>query len=87
MNNSISDCFVAVSAWRLIDESEPCLTGRRWVEPDIAAAARAMYEVMTDAAGTRARGWRGRDRIQQLYGLEACGAACRQRLIDLGRPA
>ena len=55
------------------------------LSPDIAAAARATYEVATDAAG--ARGARERGRMQQRYGLEPCGGVRRQRLIDRSRPA
>lgn len=71
----------------ITEDCGPYLAGWRWAEPDIAAAARAMYEVANDAAGARARGARGRDRMQHRYGLEPCGAACRQRLIGRGRSA
>jgi glycosyltransferase involved in cell wall biosynthesis len=68
----------------ITEDCGPYLAGWRWAEPDIAAAAHAMYEAATDAAGARARGSRGRDRMQQRYGLEPCGAACCERLIDRG---
>ena len=54
-----------------------------WADPDLAAAARFMRQVVEDPDGAAAKGHAARADIARLYAPEATGAIARARLAEL----
>lgn len=66
--------------------AEPYPAGSVWAEPDIAAAAAILRQVVDDPAAAGARGARAAQDIATLHSADAAGRAVARRLTEL-RPA